>query len=91
MMRSLLPLLSQQLKDVLSKFEHAFVVSDATRREFPIIYASAGFFSLTGYSPQEVIGQNWYVGGWVGGSSMGFVPCCPHFTIKVFVCALAKS
>jgi PAS domain S-box-containing protein len=58
MMRSLLPLLSQELKDVLSKFEHAFVVSDATRREFPIIYASAGFFSLTGYSPQEVIGQN---------------------------------
>jgi len=87
MMRSVLPLLSHKLKDVLSKFEHAFVISDATWREFPIIYASAGFFSLTGYSPQEVIGQNWYVGG----SSMGFVPCCPHFTIKVFVCALAKS
>lgn len=57
-MRSFLPLLSHELKDVLSKFEHAFVVSDATWREFPIIYASAGFFSLTGYSPQEVIGQN---------------------------------
>jgi PAS domain S-box-containing protein len=58
MMRSVLPLLSHKLKDVLSKFEHAFVISDATWREFPIIYASAGFFSLTGYSPQEVIGQN---------------------------------
>jgi PAS domain-containing protein len=89
MMRSLLPLLSHELKDVLSKFEHAFVVSDATWREFPIIYASAGFFSLTGYSPQEVIGQNWYVGGWVG--LQGVLCLATHILPSRFLCALAKS
>jgi non-specific serine/threonine protein kinase len=87
MMRSLLPLLPHELKDVLSKFEHAFVVSDATWREFPIIYASAGFFSLTGYSPQEVIGQNWYVGGWV---FKGFCALPPTFYHQGFCMCTCK-
>ncbi len=54
-----LPTISLELKDALSSFEQSFVVSDATTPEFPIMYASGGFFSMTGYSSHEVMGQNW--------------------------------
>nr|AML77349.1 putative LOV domain-containing protein [Sabal bermudana] len=49
---------SQELKDALSTLRQTFVVSDATRPDCPIMYASAGFFSMTGYSLKEVIGRN---------------------------------
>nr|AML76764.1 putative LOV domain-containing protein [Freycinetia multiflora] len=55
---SSLPRVSQQLKDALSTLQQTFVVSDATRPDCPIMYASAGFFSMTGYSAKEVIGRN---------------------------------
>lgn len=51
--------ISNDLKDALSTFQQTFVVSDATKPEFPIMYASAGFFKMTGYSSKEVIGRNW--------------------------------
>ncbi|KAF3780582.1 Phototropin-2 [Nymphaea thermarum] len=50
----------KELKDALSTLQQTFVVSDATRPDCPIMYASAGFFSMTGYSLKEVIGRNWY-------------------------------
>ncbi|KAL6652992.1 hypothetical protein ACP70R_011917 [Stipagrostis hirtigluma subsp. patula] len=53
-----LPRVSQELKDALSSLQQTFVVSDATRPDIPIIYASAGFFAMTGYDPKEVIGRN---------------------------------
>lgn len=53
-----LPKVSRDLKDALSTFQQTFVVSDATQPDFPILYASAGFFNMTGYSPSEVIGRN---------------------------------
>jgi non-specific serine/threonine protein kinase len=56
-----IPRVSQNIKDALSTFQQTFVVSDATQPDFPILYASAGFFNMTGYTPQEVIGHNWYV------------------------------
>ena len=34
------------------------MVSDATQPDYPIVYASAGFFAMTGYSAKEVIGHN---------------------------------
>lgn len=34
------------------------VISDATVPEFPIIFASPGFYRFTGYTPDEVIGKN---------------------------------
>ncbi|WP_299409297.1 EAL domain-containing protein [Acaryochloris sp. IP29b_bin.148] len=34
------------------------VISDATAPGFPIIFASSGFYQFTGYTPDEVIGQN---------------------------------
>nr|AML79426.1 putative LOV domain-containing protein [Sciadopitys verticillata] len=52
------PHLSKDLKDALSTLQQTFVVSDATKPDFPIVYASAGFFNMTGYSPKEVIGRN---------------------------------
>uniref|UniRef100_A0A0D9ZIP1 non-specific serine/threonine protein kinase n=1 Tax=Oryza glumipatula TaxID=40148 RepID=A0A0D9ZIP1_9ORYZ len=53
-----LPRVSQELKDALSSLQQTFVVSDATRPDCPIIYASEGFFTMTGYSPREVVGRN---------------------------------
>nr|AML78597.1 putative LOV domain-containing protein [Takakia lepidozioides] len=53
-----LPKVSRELKDALSTFQQTFVVSDATQLGYPILYASAGFFSMTGYNPREVIGRN---------------------------------
>ncbi|KAG4955650.1 hypothetical protein JHK85_042030 [Glycine max] len=42
----------------LSAFQQTFVVSDATKPDYPILYASAGFFKMTGYTSKEVIGRN---------------------------------
>ncbi|CAK9166705.1 unnamed protein product [Ilex paraguariensis] len=52
------PRVSEDLKDALSAFQQTFVVSDATKPDFPIMYASAGFFKMTGYTSREVIGRN---------------------------------
>nr|AML77822.1 putative LOV domain-containing protein [Boerhavia coccinea] len=52
------PRVSEDLKDALSAFQQTFVVSDATKPDYPILYASEGFFKTTGYSPREVIGRN---------------------------------
>nr|AML78050.1 putative LOV domain-containing protein [Cephalotaxus harringtonia] len=52
------PHVSKDLKDALSTLQQTFVVSDATKPDFPIVYASAGFFNMTGYSPKQVIGRN---------------------------------
>nr|AML77015.1 putative LOV domain-containing protein [Saxifraga stolonifera] len=53
-----LPRVSEDLKDALSTFQQTFVVSDATKPDFPILYASAGFFKMTGYTSREVVGRN---------------------------------
>uniref|UniRef100_A0A126X2Y3 non-specific serine/threonine protein kinase n=1 Tax=Goodyera pubescens TaxID=78780 RepID=A0A126X2Y3_GOOPU len=55
---SRLPRISQELKEALSSLQQTFVVSDARRPECPIMYASVGFYSMTGYSVKEVIGRN---------------------------------
>nr|AML78035.1 putative LOV domain-containing protein [Cathaya argyrophylla] len=49
---------SKDLKEALSTLQQTFVVTDATKPDYPIVYASAGFFNMTGYSPKEVIGRN---------------------------------
>lgn len=59
-LESVFPRVSQELKDALATLQQTFVVSDATRPDCPIMFASAGFFSMTGYSINEVIGRNWY-------------------------------
>ncbi|KAK4791706.1 hypothetical protein SAY86_032119 [Trapa natans] len=52
------PRVSEELKDALSTFQQTFVVSDATKPDYPIMYASAGFFKMTGYTSKEVVGRN---------------------------------
>ncbi|XP_074576465.1 phototropin-1A-like [Curcuma longa] len=53
-----IPRVSEELRDALSAFQQTFVVSDATKPDHPIMYASAGFFNMTGYLAKEVIGRN---------------------------------
>ncbi|KAK3412880.1 phototropin-2 [Eucalyptus grandis] len=53
-----LPRVSQELKNALASLQQTFVVSDATKPDCPILYASSGFFTMTGYSSKEVIGRN---------------------------------
>nr|AML79174.1 putative LOV domain-containing protein [Schizolaena sp. BC-2016] len=53
-----IPRVSEGLKDALSAFQQTFVVADATKPDYPVMYASAGFFKMTGYSSKEVIGRN---------------------------------
>ncbi|KAJ0010704.1 hypothetical protein Pint_33955 [Pistacia integerrima] len=53
-----IPRVSQELKEALATLQQTFVVSDATKPDCPIMYASSGFFSMTGYSSKEVIGRN---------------------------------
>nr|AML79014.1 putative LOV domain-containing protein [Maesa lanceolata] len=53
-----LPRVSEDLKHALSAFQQTFVVSDATKPDYPIMYASAGFFKMTGYTSKEVVGRN---------------------------------
>jgi len=55
----LFPRVSQELKEALATLQQTFVVSDATKPDCPIMYASSGFFSMTGYSSKEIIGRNW--------------------------------
>ncbi|XP_058768185.1 phototropin-2-like isoform X1 [Vicia villosa] len=54
----LIPRVSQDLKEALATLQQTFVVSDATKPDCPILYASSGFFTMTGYSSKEVIGRN---------------------------------
>ncbi|XP_021809882.1 phototropin-2 [Prunus avium] len=53
-----IPRVSNDLKAALSTLQQTFVVSDATKPDCPIMYASSGFFGMTGYSSKEVIGRN---------------------------------
>nr|AML76691.1 putative LOV domain-containing protein [Philoxerus vermicularis] len=53
-----IPRVSEDLKDALSAFQQTFVVSDASKPDHPILYASEGFFKMTGYNSREVIGRN---------------------------------
>eukprot|EP00897_Mesotaenium_endlicherianum_P003441 jgi/Mesen1/3124/ME000184S02190 len=49
---------SHDLKDVLTAFQQTFVLSDAAKPDSPIMFASEGFYNMTGYTPKEVIGYN---------------------------------
>nr|AML77309.1 putative LOV domain-containing protein [Nolina atopocarpa] len=53
-----MPRVSEELREALSAFQQTFVVSDATKPDCPIMYASAGFFKMTGYLPKDVVGRN---------------------------------
>lgn len=49
-----LPPLNTHLQQLLASYDFAFVVSDCSERDMPIVFASSKFYDVTGYSPQEV-------------------------------------
>nr|AML79332.1 putative LOV domain-containing protein [Chlamydomonas sp. BC-2016] len=53
-----IPSAASQLTKVLVGLRHTFVVADATLPDCPLIYASEGFYQMTGYGPSEVLGHN---------------------------------
>nr|AML79004.1 putative LOV domain-containing protein [Botryosphaerella sudetica] len=53
-----IPAAAAQLTQVLSGLKHTFVVADATLPDMPLVYASEGFYHMTGYGPDEVLGHN---------------------------------
>jgi phototropin len=53
-----MPAVDAFLKTRLVDFNFAFVLSDPTKKDNPISYASSKFYELTGYSPEEVLGRN---------------------------------
>ncbi|KAF8055729.1 PHOT2 [Scenedesmus sp. PABB004] len=53
-----LPAVNEPLRALLGSFDFAFTVSDCGAPDMPIVFASASFYSLTGYAPGEVLGRN---------------------------------
>lgn len=47
-----------QLMQALTLAQQNFVVTDPSLPDNPIVFASQGFYKLTGYTPTEVIGRN---------------------------------
>nr|AML77533.1 putative LOV domain-containing protein [Acrosiphonia sp. BC-2016] len=55
---SQVPAPASQLTKVLSGLRHTFAVADATLPDCPLVYASDGFYEMTGYTRDEVLGHN---------------------------------
>nr|AML78019.1 putative LOV domain-containing protein [Spirotaenia minuta] len=53
-----LPNWSPEVSGLLGSFRHSFVLIDLARPDFPIEFASDGFYELTGYTPEEAMGRN---------------------------------
>jgi len=47
-----------QLIDSLSSGQQNFVLSDPRLPDNPIVFATPGFYKLTGYTPEQVLGRN---------------------------------
>lgn len=54
----MVPGTAEQLTKVLAGLRHTFVVADATQPDLPLVFASEGFYQMTGYGPSEVLGHN---------------------------------
>lgn len=52
------PSAHKNLTMALAGLRHTFVVSDPKLPDTPIVYASEGFYEMTGYGPDEVLGKN---------------------------------
>ena len=48
----------QSLREALQRSTFSFVLTDPRIHENPIVYASDGFLSMTGYTAEEVLGRN---------------------------------
>ena len=48
----------QHIHDALASVDWNFVVSDPYQEDNPLVYASEGFYRLTGYTQAEILGKN---------------------------------
>ena len=55
---SQVPSAHKNLTLALAGLRHTFVVSDPYLPDSPICFASEGFYEMTGYGPEEVLGKN---------------------------------
>jgi PAS domain-containing protein len=55
---NVVPAAHKNLTLALAGLRHTFVVSDPKLPDMPICFASEGFYEMTGYSPEEVLGKN---------------------------------
>eukprot|EP00899_Mesostigma_viride_P020042 jgi/Mesvir1/28039/Mv04644-RA.1 len=53
-----LPPFSTYFTQAIGSFRPAFVISDPGLPDCPILFASDGFYEMTGYSPEETLGRN---------------------------------
>nr|AML78804.1 putative LOV domain-containing protein [Lunularia cruciata] len=55
-----IPRVAKDVRDAITSFNLAFVVCDAAGPDplYQVLYASGGFFKMTGYEADEVIGSN---------------------------------
>ena len=52
------PKVDEQLAGKLEALQCCFVLADCREPDHPITFASSGFYELTGYSPDQVLGNN---------------------------------
>mmetsp|Transcript_31238 Transcript_31238/g.43292 ORF Transcript_31238/g.43292 Transcript_31238/m.43292 type:complete len:753 (+) Transcript_31238:415-2673(+) len=52
------PKAEKHLTAALAGIRHTFVVTDPFLPDCPIVFASEGFYHMTGYPPEEVLGRN---------------------------------
>ena len=71
---------SQGVPSVLSSMQHTFVVADPTLPDCPLVFASDSFLRLTGYTREEILGQN-----------CRFLQVCAHTPARLGLPALAYS
>jgi PAS domain-containing protein len=53
-----LPAAQRHLTMALAGIRQTFVVTDPFLPDCPIVFASEGFYHMTGYPPEEVLGRN---------------------------------
>ena len=46
----------EKLKSALTDYNYSFCISDTMQPDCPIVYSSDGFFELTGYPREEIVG-----------------------------------
>lgn len=84
-----LPAAHKNLTLALAGLRHTFVVSDPNLPDTPICFASEGFYEMTGYSPEEVLGKNCRFLQVCSRPAYALIPESPHSNHTRVVCTVA--
>jgi PAS domain-containing protein len=85
-----LPAAHKNLTLALAGLRHTFVVSDPNLPDTPICFASEGFYEMTGYSPEEVLGKNCRFLQVCGRPSYAILPDSPEGNHTKVICTVAN-